>query len=37
MSAGVQNNTFTNKIHMSHTRTSLKLTYFFLQDKTSFG
>ena len=34
----VQNNTFTNKIHMGHTKTSPKLTvYFFLQGKTSFG
>ena len=37
ISAGVINNTFTNKIHMSHTKTLLKLTSFFLQGKTSFG
>ena len=30
ISVGVQNNTFTNKFHMSHTKTSPKLTYFFL-------
>ena len=37
ISAGVQNNTFTNTIHISHTKISPKLTYFFLQGKTTFG
>ena len=37
VSAGVQNNTFTNKIDMSHTKTSPILTYFFFQGKTLFG
>ena len=37
ISAGVQNNTFANKIHISNTKKSPKLTSFFLQSNNSFG